>query len=420
MHADLDSRRSASGPRFMPLSAPKIVSPSGLTRRLLSSQTLNVVVAIALFALLWVVNSRRADFTGILLYSIIAGSATMAAMKQLAPIFRPLRAFYHWMVFLCLLFLVALASSTVAVAAIMVVFRIPFAEFGGEWWASGRLGTVVITLVGILYHLHGESRSTLERRNRELQDTVDVAQTHSEQQGQELEKAREIQEGLLPKKIPQVKGLEVAGAWQPARVVGGDYYDVLKFSDRKLGICIGDVVGKGITAALLMANLQASFRAFAEEGVSPGALCGKLHGVISHNVAQEKFVTFCYCTIDAGENRLTYACAGHCPPLLLRGTGEVISLKEGGTPLGILPGKEYRDTEVQLEAGDRLMLYTDGLTEAMNAEEQEFGEARLVELGRRNRALSAAEMVDVIRQEVSGYSGGSFQDDFTLVVVAVK
>jgi sigma-B regulation protein RsbU (phosphoserine phosphatase) len=180
------------------------------------------------------------------------------------------------------------------------------------------------------------------------------------------------------------------------------------------------VVGKGITAALLMANLQASFRAFAEEGVSPGALCGKLHGVISNNVAQEKFVTFCYCTIDTEKNKLTYASAGHCPPLLLRGRGEAISLKEGGTPLGILPGKEYADTEVQLEAGDRVVLYTDGLTEAMNAGDEEFGEPRLVGLGRKNTGLGAAELLEVIRKEVSGFSGGSFQDDFTLVVVAVK
>jgi len=404
----------------MPLSAPKVVSQSGLFRRFLTSQALNVVVAIALFALLWVVNWRGADFLGILVYSIVAGSVTLAAMRQLTPIFARLPVFYHWVVYLCLLFLVALAGSTVAVVAIMLVFRIPFTEFAAEWWSSGRLGTLVITLVGILYHLYGQSRSALEQRNLELQRTVDVAQTHSEQQGQELEKARDIQEGLLPKKIPQVKGLEVAGAWQPARVVGGDYYDVLKFSDRKLGICIGDVVGKGITAALLMANLQASFRAFAEEGVSPGALCGKLHGVISNNVAQEKFVTFCYCTIDATEHKLTYASAGHCPPLLLRASGEVIALKEGGTPLGIPPGSDYANTEVQLETGDRLILYTDGLTEAMNAEEQEFGEPRLVELGKRNAGLSATELLEVIRKEVSAYSGGSFQDDFTLVVVAVK
>jgi sigma-B regulation protein RsbU (phosphoserine phosphatase) len=381
---------------------------------------LNVAVAIALFAVLWVVNWRRADFTGILLYSVVAGSVTMAAMKRIAPVFMRLSLFYHWLVYLCLLFLAALASSILSVAVIMLVFQIPYSQFGAEFWLSGRLGTVVITLVGILYHLYTESRSALEVRNLELQRTVDVAQTHSEQQGQELEKAREIQEGLLPKKIPQVKGLEVAGAWQPARVVGGDYYDVLKFSERKIGICIGDVVGKGITAALLMANLQASFRAFAEEGVSPGALCGKLHGVISNNVAQEKFVTFCYCTIDAEKNKLTYASAGHCPPLLLRGRGEAIPLKEGGIPLGILPGKEYADTEVQLEAGDRLVLYTDGLTEAMNAEDEQFGEPRLVGLGRKNMGLGAPELLEVIRKEVSGFSGGSFQDDFTLVVVAVK
>ena len=404
----------------MPFSSPRFLSHSSLIRRFLTSQMLNVAVAIALFAVLWVVNWRRADFTGILLYSVVAGSVTMAAMKRIAPVFMRLSLFYHWLVYLCLLFLAALASSILSVAVIMLVFQIPYSQFGAEFWLSGRLGTVVITLVGILYHLYTESRSALEVRNLELQRTVDVAQTHSEQQGQELEKAREIQEGLLPKKIPQVKGLEVAGAWQPARVVGGDYYDVLKFSERKIGICIGDVVGKGITAALLMANLQASFRAFAEEGVSPGALCGKLHGVISNNVAQEKFVTFCYCTIDAEKNKLTYASAGHCPPLLLRGRGEAISLKEGGTPLGILPGKEYADTEVQLEAGDRLVLYTDGLTEAMNAEDEQFGEPRLVGLGRKNMGLGAPELLEVIRKEVSAFSGGSFQDDFTLVVVAVK
>ena len=103
--------------------------------------------------------------------------------------------------------------------------------------------------------------------------------------------------------------------WQPARVGGGDYYDVPKFSDRAIGICIGDVVGKGISAALLMANLQASFRAFASEGVSPGTLCGKLNSVFCNNIAADKFVTFCYCTIDADSGTLLYASAGHCPPL---------------------------------------------------------------------------------------------------------
>jgi sigma-B regulation protein RsbU (phosphoserine phosphatase) len=355
-----------------------------------------------------------------LVFTFVTGNLTAMALMRFAPLFMSFRSPYHWLVYVPCLFVSALASSALGVLLIMAMFRIPFSNYLAEFWISGRLGTVVITIVGIIYHAYTESRSKLERRNIELERTVEIEQTHSQQQGQELEKAREIQEGLLPKKIPQVRGLEVAGAWQPARAVGGDYYDVLKFSDRVIGICIGDVVGKGISAALLMANLQASFRAFAAEGVSPSTLCQKLNGVICNNIAADKFVTFCYCTIAAEEGRLVYASAGHCPPLLLRASGAVVSLKEGGTPLGIMSGRIYVDTEAHLEAGDRLVLYTDGLTEAMDADEQEFGEARLVELGMRNIALGAAELLAIIRKEVSAFTGGSFQDDFTLVVVAVK
>jgi phosphoserine phosphatase RsbU/P len=217
-----------------------------------------------------------------------------------------------------------------------------------------------------------------------------------------------------------VRGLEVAGAWQPASIVGGDYFDVLKFSERTIGVCVGDVVGKGISAALLMANLQASFRAFASDAVSPGTLLGKLNGVICNNIAGDKFITFCYCKIDATENRLAYASAGHCPPILFRKAGEAISLKEGGSPLGIFPERTYEDVEVQLQSGDRLVLYSDGLTEAMDSEKQEFGERRLVELASRNVRLGASELLETIRKGATRFCNGGFQDDFTLVVVAVK
>jgi len=171
---------------------------------------------------------------------------------------------------------------------------------------------------------------------------------------------------------------------------------------------------------LLMANLQASFRAFASEAVSPGTLVGKLNEVISSNIAADKFITFCYCAIDATDNRATYASAGHCPPILFHKSGEAVPLKEGGTPLGIFPDRKYEDAGLQLEPGDRLVLYTDGLTEAMNSDEQEFGELRLVELGSRNVALSASELLAAIKKEVVSFCNGGFQDDFTLVVVAVK
>ena len=404
----------------MASSSSKSSQQPGFGRRLLSFQWLYLVVAIALFAVVWITNWSNANLLGVLVYSFVTCNLTTVAMNRLAPWFMSVKSPYHWPAYVSCLFVSALASSALSVLPILVIFRIPFSDYGAEFWVSGRLGTVVITIVGIIYHAYTESRGTLERRNVELQRTVEMEQTHSQEHGQELAKAREIQEGLLPKKIPQVRGLEVAGAWQPARVVGGDYYDVLKFSERKIGICIGDVVGKGISAALLMANLQASFRAFASESMSPSTLCEKLNEVFSNNLARDKFVTFCYCTIDAANRRLTYASAGHCPLLVLHGSGAGGTLKEGGTPLGTVPDRKYADTEVQLEPGDRLVLYTDGLTEAMDSAEQEFGEPRLLELGSRNTALSAAELLKTIMSEVSSFSGGSFQDDFTLVVVAVK
>jgi sigma-B regulation protein RsbU (phosphoserine phosphatase) len=217
-----------------------------------------------------------------------------------------------------------------------------------------------------------------------------------------------------------VRGLEVAGEWQPASTVGGDYFDVLKFSEGKIGVCIGDVVGKGISAALLMANLQASFRAFASEEVSPGTLVGKLNEVLSNNIAADKFITFWYCTVDANENRLTYASAGHWPPILFHKSGEGVFLREGGMPLGIFSDRNYENGGSPLASGDRLVLYTDGLTEATNSEAQEFGERRLLALCSRNIALSAFELLAAIRKEVVSFCNGNFQDDFTLVVVAVK
>jgi sigma-B regulation protein RsbU (phosphoserine phosphatase) len=404
----------------MPSSSSNLLSPSGSARRLLTFQPLYLIVAIALFVVVWITNWRHADFIAILLYSFITGNLTTLAMTRLARFFSPLGFPYHWLVYMSCLFFSALVSSALCLLLVMAVFRIPFSNYFEEFRVSGRLGVVVITIVGIIYHAYTQSRTKLERRNLELQHTVEFEQTHSHLQEQELEKAREIQDGLLPKIISQLKGLEVSGAWQPARVVGGDYFDVVKFSERKLGICIGDVVGKGISAALLMANLQASFRAFASESISPGKLCQKLNEVFSNNLAPDKFVTFCYCTIDAVDRRLTYASAGHCRPLVLRESGAAVFLNEGGTPLGIFPDRKYTDTDAQLERGDRMVLYTDGLTEAMDSSEQEFGEQRLVELGSRNVALSAAELLRTIMNEVSRFSGGSFQDDFTLVVVAVK
>ena len=406
----------------MKVTSAKLSSRSIGVRTFLSRQPLLVMVGAALFAILWVANVRGPSMglVPILLYSLFIGNLTTPIMNRLAPLSSRLPFPWDWVAFLIFLFFTAVIIMTLTVTIMMVVYRAPFSMFFAQLWIAGRLVVVVVLIVGSIRHLHEESRAQLEGKNLELQHAVEVGNTRSKQQEQELAKAREIQEGLLPKKLPQVRGLEVAGAWQPARTVGGDYFDVLRFSERKIGVCIGDVVGKGISAALLMANLQASFRAFASEAVSPGTLVGKLNEVISSNIAPDKFITFCYCAIDATDNRATYASAGHCPPILFHKSGEAVPLKEGGTPLGIFPDRKYEDAGLQLEPGDRLVLYTDGLTEAMNSDEQEFGEQRLVELGSRNIALSASEMLAAIKKEVVRFCNGSFQDDFTLVVVAVK
>jgi sigma-B regulation protein RsbU (phosphoserine phosphatase) len=406
----------------MTFSIAKLLSHSDGARTFFSRQGVLFVVAVALFAVLWVTNVRGpgTGFVPVLLYTLIIGNLTTPIMNRLAPLSSRLRFPLDWIAYLTLLFFTAVAIVSLTLTIVMALYGASFDSFFAQLWSSGKLVVVVILIVGSVPHLPEESRVRLEGKNLELQRAVEIGNTRSQQQEQELDKAREIQEGLLPKKIPQVKGLEVAGTWQPARVVGGDYFDVLKFSESNIGVCIGDVVGKGISAALLMANLQASFRAFASEAVSPGTLVSKLSEVISNNIAADKFVTFCYCTIDTTDNRLTYASAGHCPIILFHKSGEAVPLKEGGTPLGIFPDRKYEDAGRQLESGDRLVLYTDGLTEAMNSDEQEFGERRLVELGSRNIALSASEMLAAIKKEVVSFCNGSFQDDFTLVVVAVK
>lgn len=406
----------------MKVTPAKLSSRSIGVRAFLSRQLLLVIVGAALFAILWVANVRGSGMglVPILLYSLFIGNLTTPMMNRLAPLSSRLPFPWDWVAFLIFLFFTAVTIMTLTVSIMMVVYQAPFSMFFAQLWTAGRLVVVVVLIVGSIRHLHEESRVQLEGKNLELQHAVEVGNTRSKQQEQELTKAREIQEGLLPKKLPQVRGLEVAGAWQPASTVGGDYFDVLRFSETKIGVCIGDVVGKGISAALLMANLQASFRAFASEAVSPGTLVGKLNEVISSNIAADKFITFCYCAIDVTDNRATYASAGHCPPILFHKSGEAVPMKEGGTPLGIFPDRKYEDTGLQLESGDRLVLYTDGLTEAMNSDEQEFGELRLLELGSRSIALSASEMLAAIKKEAVSFCNGSFQDDFTLVVVAVK
>jgi sigma-B regulation protein RsbU (phosphoserine phosphatase) len=239
-------------------------------------------------------------------------------------------------------------------------------------------------------------------------------------QENEFEEARKIQRGLLPASIPQIPGISIASAWRPASAVSGDYFDVLKFSDSKIALCIADVSGKGMPAALLMSNVQAAVKSFATPTLPPAALCAKVNTVVSSNTVDSKFITLCYCLIDTKSHKLVYANAGHNAGLLVRRDGSMKWLECGGTVLGPFPDLDYEEEEVEYRTGDRILLYTDGVTEVTNQDGDEFGEGRLLELLIEYRHQPAEQLQQTIMSAVAEYSSGSFSDDATIMVVAVE
>jgi len=235
----------------------------------------------------------------------------------------------------------------------------------------------------------------------------------------EIEAASVTQRGLLPQSIPQFPGYGISAAWRPAGAVSGDYLDLLRLDANHLALCVGDVIGKGVPAALLMSNVQAAVHALAGEMHPTGELCERINRIVAANVGSGKFITFFYGVLD-GARRFSYTNAGHCEPILVRQNGECLRLNHGGVVLGVFPDWEYREEHVQLEPGDRLVLFTDGITEIADATGEEFSEERLMDLLRANRALGAEAMQKRVMAAIADFSGGNFQDDATLIVTAVE
>jgi sigma-B regulation protein RsbU (phosphoserine phosphatase) len=262
-----------------------------------------------------------------------------------------------------------------------------------------------------------EDVTLLEIVQREIEEAQAGKRRDAKQQ-REFEDARLIQRGLLPAAMPQTAGVQLASSWQPANGVGGDCFDALTFAGGGVGLTIADVAGKGVPAALLMSNLQAAVRAFAQEGTAPGSVCTSVNRLLCRNMASGRFVTFCYVRLDAGARRLTYANAGHNPPLLVRGNGQVDQLAPTGTVLGVFAESAYEQGDFAIAPGDRLILYTDGITEGRNAAGEEFGEDRLAETASRSRALPAEDMLAALLRDVETFNAGTYEDDATLIVAA--
>ncbi|MDD5543627.1 MAG: SpoIIE family protein phosphatase [Acidobacteriia bacterium] len=240
-----------------------------------------------------------------------------------------------------------------------------------------------------------------------------------EEQENAFLEAREIQRGLIPQEIPQIPGFEISCVWQPAQAVGGDSFDIFKFNETQLAFCIADVVGKGMPAALLMSNLQAAVRSFASEEVSPKETCNHLNRILGPNLGSGKFITFFYGHLDAGTRRLRYANAGHNAPIVIRAELSPFRLSEGGAALGAFQDWSYGQGIIQLQSGDRIVLFTDGITEACKPNGEEYGESRLLTVLAQAGTLSAEALQKKIFSSVIEFTDGAFQDDATLIVIAV-
>src|SRR5258707_973421 len=189
----------------------------------------------------------------------------------------------------------------------------------------------------------------------------------------ELEQAAHIQMGLLPSAPPKAEGMDIAGRTSPCRTVGGDYYDYLEFPDGRIGMLVGDVAGKGMPASLLMSSLQARVKVLFEEGDHLAEKITRLNKATTAHTPDNRFITFFMTVLDPATGELVFTNAGHNPPLLVRATGGFESLAGGGMILGILPMAQYVEVHTRMEHGDTLVLFSDGVTEAVNPSDEDFG-----------------------------------------------
>jgi len=238
---------------------------------------------------------------------------------------------------------------------------------------------------------------------------------------QELEIATQVQARLFPQRQPQLRTLDYAGICVQARQVGGDYYDYIDLGQERLGLVIGDIAGKGIAAALLMANLQANLRSQCATAVDePVRFLQSVNRLFFENSTEAAYATLFFAEYDDRSRRLRYANCGHLPALLLRADGSCERLLPTATVVGIFREWECEVGECQLGEGDTLTLYTDGITESFNEAGEDFGERRLVEALRQSRELAPEAMLASIVDQVRRFSGGEQHDDITLVMARCR
>ncbi len=271
-----------------------------------------------------------------------------------------------------------------------------------DWNLTVRAASLVLFVWVV-----AELKRALERERQAAQERLE----------RDVTIAHEVQVRLFPRKDPEIRGLECHGACRPARGVAGDYYDYLRLDGGRVGIAAGDVAGKGLSAALLMASLQGAVRSFASmAGDEPARLARDLNAQMHALTEANRFVTFFWAVFDENARTLTWVNAGHNAPMLLRATGDLERLRASGPPLGAIAGAAYRQATTALLPGDLLVIFTDGVTEAANTAEEEFGEARLERILHDNAGSSVGTVCQRIVDAVEAFEAGLPQlDDITVV-----
>jgi sigma-B regulation protein RsbU (phosphoserine phosphatase) len=234
----------------------------------------------------------------------------------------------------------------------------------------------------------------------------------------EMRLAAEIQLGLLPKTAPEIAGYSIVGTSIPAQSVGGDYYDFIRIDERRLALCLGDVSGKGMPAALLMANLQATLRGQTIVSASARECVSRANRLLVESTSSDKYATLFYGILDLSEHTFQYTNAAHNPPVHLRTDGSSTFLKKGGIMLGMLTDIEFETDTVSLAPGDLLIIYSDGITEAFNAADEDFGEERLMDVLMKHRITPVQQLMEEILSHVRAFMGNAPQsDDMSLLIV---
>jgi sigma-B regulation protein RsbU (phosphoserine phosphatase) len=227
-----------------------------------------------------------------------------------------------------------------------------------------------------------------------------------------------VQRTFIPQTLPERAGWELAATWQTARQVGGDFYDVVPLTNRSLGLFVADVADKGMPAALFMALTRTVFRAALSESNEPAAVLGRMNDLLFPDAAQGMFVTAAFAVLDTVSGRLTYANAGHNPPILLRANSSIERLGRTTMALGILDAPDVAERHIDLQHGDVLLMYTDGLTESQAPSGEFFGEPRLLDALRAERTAPATGLVEALHTNILDFTGGAgVTDDLTMLVV---